>query len=77
MTANVSQVLDELNELPPDARAALVDQFLAMIRSERKWDRAFADPRSEAVSDRMATKVRADIAAGRTIDGDPSTQDGP
>jgi hypothetical protein len=77
MPANMSQVLEELKDLPPDAQAALVDEFLAMIRSERKWDASFADPRSEALFDRMAAKVRADIAAGRTSEGEPADRDGP
>ena len=77
MTATLDKALEELKRLPEDTQEAIVHDLLEMIRSEARWDRQFADPRSEAVFERMAREVRSDIAAGRVIKGDPSNSDGP
>ena len=77
MTKLLEQALEELGDLPEDAQDAIVHDLLEMIRSEHKWDQLFADPRSDALMGRMAAKVRADIAAGDVVDGDPSDTDGP
>ena len=72
MSTVLEQALEELEAMPADAQEAIVHDLLDLIRSERKWDELFADPRSEALMERMAKKVRAEIVAGRVIEGDPS-----
>ena len=72
MSTVLEQALEELKAMPADAQEAIVHDLLDLIRSERKWDELFADPRSEALMERMAKKVRAEIVAGRVIEGDPS-----
>ncbi len=72
MSTVLEQALEELKAMPADAQEAIAHDLLELIRSERKWDELFADPRSEALFERMAKEVRADIAAGNVIEGDPS-----
>ena len=72
MTKLIDQALDELRQLPPESQEAIAHDLLEMIRSEHKWDRLFDDPRSDALFDRMAAKVRSDVVAGRATPGDPS-----
>jgi hypothetical protein len=59
--------------MPTEAQDAIARDLLDLIRTEREWDKSFADPRSDALFDRMAQKVRADIAIGRVITSDPSS----
>jgi hypothetical protein len=75
MSAVLDQALKELRDLPADAQEAIAHDLLETIRSEAKWDRLFADPRSNAVMDRMVAKVREDISDGGVIDSDPSSSD--
>jgi hypothetical protein len=77
MPTVLEQALDELKTMPADAQDAIARDLLDLIRAERKWDASFADPRSDALFDKMAQKVRADIAAGRVTAGDPSDSKGP
>lgn len=77
MQTLLEQALEELKSLPGDTQDAIAHDLLELVRSERKWDQLFADPRSDALFDRMAQKVQADIAAGRTYPGDPSNSNGP
>ena len=76
MSKLIDQALAELKELPEDTQEAIAFDILEMIESERRWDKLFADPRSEKLFEKMAKEVQADIAAGRVIDGDPSDSDG-
>ncbi len=72
MSTVLELALEELKAMPADAQEAIAHDLLDLIRSERKWDELFADPRSEALFERMATKVRAEVATAGAIDGDPS-----
>ena len=72
----LEQALEELKTMPTEAQDAIAHDLLDLIRSERKRDELFADPRSETLFDQMAQKVRADIAAGRVTPGDPSDRQG-
>ena len=71
----LDQAMLELERLPEDAQEAIGHDLLEMIRSEAEWDRLFADPRSDALMDRMAAKVRGDMTGGRVVEGDPSDRD--
>ena len=72
MPTLLEQALEEPNALPGDARDAIAHDLLAMIRSEREWDRLFADPRSVALFERMA----AEAARSREFDFDLATRPG-
>jgi hypothetical protein len=77
MPTVLDQAIEELRAMPPDTQEAIARDLLDLVRSERKWDQLFADPRSDALFDRMAQKVRADVSAGRVTPGDPSDSSGP
>ncbi len=76
MATVLEQALEELKAMPIDAQDAIARDLLDMVRSERKWDQLFADPRSDALFERMAKKVRSDVIAGRVTKGDPSDSNG-
>ncbi len=75
MSKAIEQALAELEQLPEGDQEAIINELLETIRSEARWNTLFADPRSDALMEKMAAKVRADIAAGRVTDGDPSDHD--
>ena len=77
MTALLEKAIVGIKQLPDDEQDEIARELLEMLASEQRWDALFADPRSEALMDKMAAKVRADIAAGRVSDGDPSDKSGP
>ena len=70
MSTVLEQALEELKAMPADAQEAIAHDLLDLIRSERKWDELFADPRSEALMERMVTEVRAEILADNVIERD-------
>ena len=75
MPKAIEQALAELEQLPEGDQEVIINELLETIRSEARWNKSFADPRSDALMERMAAKVRADIAAGRVTDGDPSDRE--
>ena len=60
MTTLIDQAIDELKALPADTRDAIAHDLLAMIRSEREWDRLFSDPRSKTVLESLAEEADED-----------------
>ena len=45
---------------PADTRDAIAHDLLAMIRSEREWDRLFSDPRSKEALKSLADEADQD-----------------
>ena len=76
MPTILEQALDELKAMPADAQDAIARDLLDLIRSERKWDQLFADPRSEAVLKRLSSEADDEAANGRDFDFDPATRPG-
>lgn len=76
MPTILEQALDELKAMPADAQDAIARDLLDLIRSERKWDQLFADPRSDAVLKRLAGEADDEAANGRDFDFDPATRPG-
>ena len=74
MSKVLDQALEELKALPEDAQDAIAHDLLEMIRSERKWDELFADPRSDALLKRLAAEADDEIARGEVFDFDPATR---
>jgi hypothetical protein len=67
MTQLLQQALSEIQKLPASEQDAIAAIILEELADERRWDEAFA--RSQPQLDTLATKVRADIAAGRVRHG--------
>jgi hypothetical protein len=76
VATTLEQALEELRAMPADAQDAIARDLLDLIRSERKWDQLFADPRSEAVLKQLAGEADEEAAHGRDFDFDPSTRPG-
>ena len=72
MSTLLDKAIAELKSLPEDTQEAIASDLLEMIESEKRWDKLFADPRSEKFLEKMAAEVQAEIDAGHVIDGDPS-----
>jgi len=66
MTQLLQQALDAVQQLAPAEQDAIAAIILDELADEQQWDTAFA--RTEDQLANMATKVRADIAAGRVLD---------
>ena len=47
MTTRLEQVFTEASKLSPKEQDALADWVLAELRSEKKWDRLFANSQEE------------------------------
>ena len=74
MSNAVEQALAELKQLPEDAQELVVEEFLELIRSEAKWDKLFADPRSEGLLERLAVEADEEDKRGEAYDFDPATK---
>ena len=72
MSTILDKALEELKQLPPEAQEAIALELLEIIRSERRWDEQFADPRSAALLKRLAAEADADDV----FDFDPATRPG-
>ncbi len=53
---------------------AAYSQLRADAADDARWDALSADPASERLLESMARDVRAEIAAGRVLPGDPATR---
>jgi hypothetical protein len=74
MPTLLDQALNELKALPDDAQAAITHDLLEMIRSERKWDQLFADPRSAVALKKLADEADEDGKQGRDFSFDPANR---
>jgi hypothetical protein len=66
MTDLLERVFERAQQLPEDQQNALAELWLAELEDEARWDETFATPESQAWLDEQATRVRAEILAGRT-----------
>lgn len=67
MTQLLQQALGEIQKLPASDQDAIASIILDELADERRWDEAFS--RSQPQLDKLAAKVRGDIAAGRVRQG--------
>jgi len=65
MTTLLQQAVAEAEKLPQADQDAIASRLLAEIEDERQWHARFSATTQDQW-DRMAAKVREDIAAGRT-----------
>ena len=69
MTTRLEQAFTEASKLSPKAQDALADWLLAELRSEKRWDRLFAD--SQEVLSKLASEALAEHNSGQTQELDP------
>ena len=64
MTTRLEQAFTEASKLSPKEQDALADWVLAELRSEKKWDRLFADSQEEL--SKWASEALAEHHNGQT-----------
>lgn len=72
MIEPLQRVLEQVEQLPPDDQAIIVErlqQVLEELADEQRWRELFADPRSPELLDRLADEALAEDAAGETEEG--------
>ena len=69
MTTRLEQAFTEASKLPPKEQDALADWLLAQLRSEKKWDRLFAD--SQEVLSKLSSEALAEHDSGQTQELNP------
>ena len=69
MTARLKQVFTEASKLSPKEQDVFADWVRAEIRSEKKWDRLFANSQ-EALS-KLASEAIAEHRSGQTQELNP------
>jgi hypothetical protein len=72
MTVLLDKAIKVLRQLPAEEQDALAREVLDRIAEDQRWEALLCDPRSGPLLDRLVREVRADIAAGDVVDGDPS-----
>ena len=69
MTKRLEQAFTEASKLSPKEQDAFADWVLAEIRSEKKWDRLFAN--SQETLSKLASEAIAEHRSGQTQDLNP------
>ena len=63
MTQLLEKALAEVYKLPPEKQDTIAAVILEELEDERLWEKAFAESQDKLAQ--LASKVRADIKAGR------------
>jgi len=66
MTELLQRAIDEIQRLPAEEQDAIAARILAELEDERAWAAEFAATTNDQW-DRMAQRVRRDIASGGTV----------
>ena len=64
MTTRLEQAFTEASKLPPKEQDAFADWVLAELRSEKKWDKLFAN--SQETLSKLASEALAEHHRGQT-----------
>ena len=64
MTTRLEQAWTEASKLSPKEQDALADWVLAELRSEKKWDRLFAN--SQEILSKLASEAIDEYHSGQT-----------
>ena len=75
MNALLDKAVFAIHRLPEAEQEAIARELLERIEADARWDALFADPRSEALLERLADEALAEVRRGEVVDGDPG--DGP
>ena len=69
MTTRLEQAFTEASKLPPKEQDALADWVLAELRSQKKWDRLFANSQEEL--SKLASEALNEHHSGQTQELNP------
>lgn len=68
MNALLDKAISAIQKLPEAEQEAIAREVLERIEADARWDALFADPRSEALLDRLADEALGGIHRGDVID---------
>ena len=74
MTQLMEDAVRAMKRLPADEQDEIARMVLDIIDADAKWDRLFADPRSEAVLVELAAEAEREVAEGHVYDCDSSNR---
>jgi hypothetical protein len=77
MNALLNKAISAIKRLPEAEQEAIAREVLDRIEADARWDALLADPRSEAVLERMADEALDEIRRGDVVDGDPGSRRSP
>ena len=77
MNALLDKAIFAIRQLPEAEQEAIARELLERIEADARWDTLFADPRSEALLERLADEALDEIRRGEVIDGDPGDRNAP
>jgi sugar-specific transcriptional regulator TrmB len=77
MNALLDKAISAIKKLPEPEQEATAREVLERIEADARWDKLFADPRSEALLERLADEALNEIRRGDVIDGDPGDRRAP
>ena len=69
MTKRLEQAFAEASKLPPTEQNDVAEWLLAELKSERRWDKLFAD--SQDILSKLAAEALAEHRSGQTQDLTP------
>ena len=73
MIDTLRQVIEQVEQLPPDEQAAIAAQFQRYLEereAERGWQERFSDPHALDALDQLIDEAIAEDEAGETVDLD-------
>ncbi len=77
MNALLNKAISAIRKLPDSEQEAIAREVLDRIAADARWDALFADPRSEALLERLANEALDETSRGDVIEGDPGGRRAP
>jgi hypothetical protein len=77
MNALLDKAIFAIRRLPEAEQEAIARELLERIEADARWDALFADPRSEALLERLAEDALDEVSRGEVLDGDPGDRHAP
>ncbi len=73
MSVLLNKAITAIQKLPEAEQEAIAREVLERIEADARWEKLFADPRSEALLERLADEALDEIRRGDVIDVDPGS----
>jgi hypothetical protein len=77
MNALLDKAIFAIRRLPEAEQEAIARELLERIEADARWEALFADPRSEALLERLADDALDEVRRGEVVDGDPGDRHAP
>lgn len=68
MSALLDKAIFAIRQLPEAEQEAIAREILERIEVDARWDALFADPRSEALLDRLVDEALDEVRRGEVLD---------